>query len=86
MYNMSICAETDEKTIAGNEKDEFHIKAKDLIKDGKFLVEIFNQHYINIVQYIDGFMSTCMGKALWPDLEKKALNEILHKYKNYPSI
>lgn len=41
---MSICAETDEKTIAGNEKDNF------------------------------------------TDLEKKALNEILHKYKNYPSI
>lgn len=64
MDNMSICAETDEKTIAGNEKDKFHIKAKDLIKDGKFLVEIFNQHYINIVQYIAGFMSTCMGKVL----------------------
>lgn len=36
--------------MATNKKDKFHIKANDLIKDDKLLVEIFNQHYINIVE------------------------------------
>ena len=48
--DICICAKTVEKSIVENEKDDFHIEASDLIKDGKLLVKIFNQHYINIVE------------------------------------
>ena len=40
--DICICAKTVEKSIVENEKDDFHIEASDLIKDGKLLVKIFN--------------------------------------------
>ena len=62
--NVCICADTDERVIIKNEKDEVHTKANDLIKDYKLLVKIFSQHYTNIVERTSGSRSMCMWN-LW---------------------
>ena len=43
-----------------NENDELHIKANHLVNDDKMLVEIFNQHTINIVQSKSGSQPNCI--------------------------
>ena len=51
-------------------KNELHIKANDLNKNDKLLIETFSQYYINIAKRIPGSRSTCMEKLSTPDLEK----------------
>ena len=52
--NITIEAEINEEIkIKGKDKD-VSIKAKDLIKDEKILVEMFNNHYVNIVEKTSG--------------------------------
>ena len=58
----------------------------EIINDEKNLVELFNEHYINIVHKTSGKKSTCLGNSSNCDLDKVTVGEIIEKYKNHPSI
>ena len=62
------------------------IRTKDLIKDEKKLVEMFNKHYINIVQKTSGIARKVLGNPLDPKLDEKTIHEIIENYGNHPSI
>lgn len=75
---ISVCDETDKNIIKmKNENDELHIKANHLVNDDKMLVEIFNQHTINIVQSKSGSQPNCMEKPSIPDTGKGIVHEII---------
>ena len=59
---------------------------KDQIKDGKILLEIFNKHYINIVEKTYGIAPKNLGIRLDPNLEVKTICETIENYQNHPSI
>ena len=62
------------------------IRTKDLIKDEKILVKIFNKHYINIVKETSGIAPKNLGNPLYPNLDEKTIREVIENYQNYPSI
>ena len=62
------------------------IRTKDLIKDEKIFVEMFNKHYINIVEETSGIASKNLGNPLDPKLVEKTIREIIENYRNYSSI
>ena len=63
-----------------------HIDANELITDDKILVELFNNHYINIVEKTSGFAPNCTGNPENPNLDKSMVLDIINKYKDHPSI
>ena len=50
------------------------------------LVEIFNKHYINIVEETSGIAPNNLGNPLDPNLNAKAVHEIIENYRSHPSI
>ena len=60
------------------------IKTKDLIKDEKILVKMFNKHYINIVAKTSGIAPKALGTPLDPKDENN-IGEIIENYRNPPS-
>ena len=62
------------------------LRTKGLIKDGKILVEMFNKHYINIVEKTSGTAPKNLGNPLDPKLDQKTICEIAENYRNHPSI
>ena len=62
------------------------IITKDLIKDEKILVKMFNKHYINIVEETSGIAPKNLGNPLYPKLDEKTIREVVENYQNYHSI
>ena len=62
------------------------IRTKDLIKDEKILVKMFNKHYINIVEETSGIAPKNLGNPLYPKLDEKTIREVVENYLNYHSI
>ena len=62
------------------------MKAKDEIRDEKILVEMFNNHYINIVEKSSGSALKSIGNPSNPDHDKCAVQNINQCYKNHSSI
>ena len=62
------------------------IRTKDLIKDEKILVKMFNKHYINIVEETSGIAPKNLGNPLYPKLDEKTIREVVENYQNYHSI
>ena len=62
------------------------IKSKNEIRDEKILVEIFNNHYINIVEKLSGSVPKSLGNPSNPDHDKFTIQNITECYKNHPSI
>ena len=62
------------------------IKAKNEICDEKILVEIFNNHCINIVEKSSGSVPKSLGNPSNPDHDKFTIQNITECYKNHPSI
>ena len=60
------------------------IKTKDLIKDEKIIVKMFNKHYINIVAKTSGIAPKALGNPLDPKDENN-IGEIIENYRNPPS-
>ena len=54
--NIIIKAQKKEKIKVKGLENEIHIDANELIKDTKILVELFNNHYINIVEKTFGLV------------------------------
>ena len=65
---------------------KFIIRTKDVIKDEKILVEMFNKHYVNIVEKTSGIAPKNPGNPLDPKLDQKTIPEIVENYWNHPSI
>ena len=84
--NIIIKAQNEEIIKAKDSKNELHIDANKLIKDDKILVELFYNHYINIVEKISGLAPNCIGNPENPRLDKSAVLVIINKYKDHPSI
>ena len=62
------------------------IRTKDLIKDEKILVKMFNKHYINIVEETSGIAPKNLGNPLYPKLDEKTIREVVENYQNYHNI
>ena len=62
------------------------IKAKDEIRDEKILVEMLNNHYINIVEKSSGTASKSIGDPLDPKQDSDTVHKIIQHYQNHPSI
>ena len=66
--------------------EKVNIRTKDLIKDEKILVEMFNKHYINIVEKTSGIAPKNLGNLLDPKHDEKTIRETIENYRNHPSI
>ena len=49
-------------------------------------MEVFNKHYINIVQETSGIAPKNLGSPLDPKLNENTILEIIENYRNHPSI
>ena len=61
-------------------------KKGNIVADEKTLLEIFNSHYIHIVQKRSGMPPSIMGNLNNPKKVSKTVKMIIEKYKNHPSI
>ena len=84
--NITIEVEKNEKIKVKGLHEKVDIRTKDLIEDEKMLVEMFNKHYINIVEKTPGIAPKILGNSLDPKLSEKAIREIIENYRNHPSI
>ena len=57
-----------------------------MITDEKKLVQLFNDHYINIVQWSFGFKPEKVVFDIGSCNKNEVLSSILDKYRNHPSI
>ena len=85
LSNDNIIEAPNDTTLTIKRDNIVSIKAKDEIRDEKILVEIFNNHYINIVEKSSGFAPKSIGNPSVPDHDKCTVQNI-QCYKNYPSI
>lgn len=81
-----IKAKDTENVKVKNSQKEVQVKANELIKDENVLVEMFNKHYINIVEKTSGEAPKCIGNPANPALDKETVKEIINKYKDHPSV
>ena len=75
-------------TNKGNVSNDY-ISIKDgdrFIDDEKELVELFNTHYINIVEKVSGIPPEDSLNSLESKNDRKAIEIIFEKFKNHPSI
>ena len=87
LSNDSIIIESAEDiTIKVKNGDLISIKAKDEIRDEQVLVEMFNNHYINIVEKSSGTAPKSIGDPLDPKQDSDTVQKIIQHYQNHPSI
>jgi len=84
--NIVIKNQKDESIKVKGNENEILIEANELIKDDNILVELFNKHYINIVEKTSGNAPSCIRNPENPMLDKSTVLEIVQKYKDHPSI
>ena len=84
--NIIIEATNDIKLNIKGKEDTITIKGKDEIRDEKILVEMFNNHYVNIVEKTSGSVPKSIGNSLNPDEDRNTVADIIESYKNHPSI
>ena len=60
-------------------------KKNDFIKDESVLVEILNNHYINIVEKTYDIAPESLGDSSLPENDEETVNKIL-KHENHPSV
>ena len=73
--NITIEVEKNEQIEVKGLYEKVDIRTKDLIKDEKILVEIFNKHHINIVEKTSGIAPKNLRNLLDPKLDQKAIRE-----------
>ena len=62
------------------------IKNNAIVTEDKELTEIFNDHYINIVEKSSGVKPCSIADMVATDDDRQIIRLILEKYKNHPSI
>ena len=81
-----IKAQKKEKIKVKGLENDIHIDGNELIKDDKIFVELFNNHYINIVEKTSRLAPNCIGNPENPNLDKSTVLDMINKYKDHPSI
>ena len=86
--NIKIKAEENQniKIKNKNRNKLISIKTNDCIKDESVLVEMFNNHHINIVEKTSGIAPESLGDSSMPDNDEETVNKILKHYENHPSV
>ena len=84
--NITTEVEKNEKIEVEDLHEKVDIRTKDLLKDEKILAEMFNKHYINIVEKTSEIAPKNLGNPLDPKLDEKTIREIIENYRNHPSI
>ena len=84
--NIIITPEVDEDVMVKGTNKSVLIKTNDLIKNENVLVEMFNQHYVNIVANSSGKAPHCLENPLNPDIDERNVLETIKIYPNHPSI
>ena len=81
-----IIESADDITLKVKNGDLVSIKAKDEIRDEHILVEMFNNHYINIAEKSSGIAPNSIGNPMDPKQDKNTVEKIIQHYKNHPSV
>ena len=84
--NIIIEVEKNERIEVQGLHEKVDIRTKDLIKNGKILVEMFNKYYTNIVEKKSGLALKHLGNPLDPKFDEKTIREIIKNYQNHLSI
>ena len=82
--NITIEVEKNEQIKVKDLHEKVDIRMKDLVKDEKILVEMFNKHYINIVEETSRVAPKNLGNPLDPKLDEKTICGIIENYQNHP--
>ena len=80
---MNIGAEKNEQIEAKDLHEKVDIKTKDLVRDEKMPVEMFNRHYAHIIEKTSGIVTKILGNLLDPKLNEKTIREIIENYRNH---
>ena len=83
--NITIEVEKNEQIEVKHLHEKVDIRMKDLIKDEKILVEMFNKHDINIVEETSRMAPKNLGNPLNPKLDEKTIRGIIENYRNHPN-
>ena len=85
--NIKIKAEENQniKIKNKNKNKLVSIETSDCIKDESVLVEMFNNHYINIVKKTSGIAPESLGNSSLPKNDEETV-KILKHYENHPSV
>ena len=83
---ITIEVEKNEQIKVKDLHEKVDIRMKDLVKDDKILVEMFNKHYINIVEETSRVAPKNLGNPLDPKLDEKIFVELLKTIKITPNI
>ena len=75
--NITSEVNKNEKTDVKVLNQKVNIRTKDLIKDEEILVDMFNKHYINIVEKMSGIAPKNLGNPLDPKPMKKLFVKLL---------
>ena len=68
-------------------EDQINIEINyELVSDEKILTDIFNEHYINIVEKSSGIKPNSLGDSSNPLLDETTVESIIETYKNHPSV
>ena len=68
-------------------EDKINIEVNDeLVSDEKILTEIFNEHYINIVEKSSGTKPSSLGDSANPSLDETKVGKIIDNYRDHPSV
>ena len=85
--NRIIKAQKKGKIKVRESENELKIDANELIKADETLVELFNNHYINMhTEKTSRLAPTCIGKTENLNLDKSTVLDIIGKYKDHPYI
>ena len=66
--------------------DENSVKTNDLINGAKVLVEMFNNHYISIVQKAAGLVLKFLVNSTLSKNDDKTVAKFIKHYGNHPTI
>ena len=56
------------------------------MKDESVLVEMFNKHFINIVEKTSGIVPESLGDSSLSESDEETVNKILKHHENHPSV
>ena len=84
--NITIKAEEKQKVKIKNKNEHISIKKDEYINDENILVEMFNNHYINIVEKTSGKAPDSIGNSSLAENDSVTIDKIIKYYENHPSI
>ena len=62
------------------------IKTNDCTKDETVLIEMFNNHYMNILEKTSGIAPESLRDSSLPEKDEETVNNILKHQENYPVV